>query len=300
MVKNHPVDFKEIKNLLFSGEGQQIFLTIQKDADAGAGLLKEGERLKELDGEKAKTLRLQVKENLEDASHLRFTLNAVDQKITREKRTVPLLKEFTDDLKKAGKPDSLEELVDFLIDLEIRAPRVREDKILFPIQSYATQSLQCRVQMAWCWDEILEARRSALIARAITLAHQITEIALLLQESDTIDSVRSLLTSLNLSIPERIRVYPFTGSTAEMKSILNDCVATLEQTRDAIIRLDRQRVQIKQAVNELTDCLDEDSIPQRETEIPRPFQQSTAKPEPKELQPRGNGMVYPSLHFRKK
>ena len=80
MVKNHPVDYYEIKNLLFSGEGQQIFLTIQKDADAGAGQLKEGEQLKELDGEKVKSLRLQVKENLEEASHLRFTLNAVDQK----------------------------------------------------------------------------------------------------------------------------------------------------------------------------------------------------------------------------
>ncbi|MFB3789384.1 MAG: hypothetical protein ACE15F_23740 [bacterium] len=299
-MKNHSVDFIEIKNLLFSGEGQQIFVTIQKDADAGAAQLKEGEQLKELDFEKAKTLRLQVKENLEEASHLRFTLNAVDQKINREKRAVPLLKDFCDNLKKASKPDTLEELVDFLIDLEIRTPRMREDKSLLPIQSYATQSLQCRVQLAWCWDEILEAQRSALIARAITLAHQITEIAILLQESDVIDSVRSLLTSLNLSIPEKIRLSPFMGSTAEMKSILTACIATLEQTRDAILRLDRQRDQIKHAVNELTDCLEEDSIPERETETLRPFLSPAAKPDPKEYQPRGNGMVYPSLRLRKK
>lgn len=94
------MDYLEIKNLLFSGEGQQIFLIIQRDADASNSQLKEGEQLKEIDLEKSKALRLQVKENLEEASHLRFTLNAVDQKINREKRTVPLLKEFCDSLKK--------------------------------------------------------------------------------------------------------------------------------------------------------------------------------------------------------
>jgi len=299
-VKLVSMDYLEIKNLLFSGEGQQIFLIIQRDADASNSQLKEGEQLKELDLEKSKALRLQVKENLEEASHLRFTLNAVDQKINREKRTVPLLKEFCDSLKKNGKPDTLEELVDYLIDLEVRTPYARDDKALFSIQTYATQSLQCRVQLAWCWDEVLEAHRSALIARAITLAHSLTEIAILLQESDAIDNVRSLLNSLHLSIPEKIRVSPVLGSAAEMRNILNAGITTLEQTRDAVLHLDRQRDHIKQAVNELTDCLDADSIPERKTDTPRQILQNPFLKDLKEYTPRGNGMIYPTLRFHKK
>ncbi len=250
-----------IANLLISGEAQQIYHAIQHQADTCIDLLQKAEKNKELDSNKTQSLQRQVKDNLEEASNLRFTLNTTDKKIIHEQNTNPVVKQICGVLIAAGKETTLDNLIDCLGDLDNKTSLSYEPSPLSNIRNYVVESMQNRVQMAWCYDDILEAHRSALVANMINIAHRLTEVALLLQDSDAIQEVRTMLKSLNLDVPSKVRVGSLKASPTELKKILKDGIESMQKTHQDIGRLDNQRKEMKKAVKQLNEKMGEDAKP---------------------------------------
>lgn len=279
-----------VMSLLLSGEAQQIYHAIQYQADLCLEALQKSEQNKELDANKAQTIRRQIKDNLEESSTLRFTLNTTDKKIQQEQNTNPVLKQIGSMLKESGKEDTLENLVDCLGDLKVIDPIKSQSDPLTVIRSLVCESLSHRVKMGWCYDEILDAYRSALVANMINIAHRLTEVALLLQDSKAIQEVRLMLKSLNLDVPTKVRMPTLQASPTELKKILQDGIASMYKTHEDIKHLDAQRKEMRKAVKKLNEKLGED------TDAP-----STPSPAgkmplgPKKTPEQGRGMVFPSL-----
>ena len=283
---------ESLLNLLLSGEAQQIYHAIQYQADLCMEMLQKSEQNKEIDANKAQSLRRQVKDNLEEASTLRFTLNTTDKKIQLEQNTNPILKQITGLLKETGKENNLENLVDCLGDLESGNSTINPSDPLNLIRSLVCESLKNRVEMAWCYDEILEAYRSALVGNMINVAHRLTEVALLLQDSQAIQEVRMMLKSLNLDVPAKMRIPNLQSSPTELKKILKNGIESMHKTLDDIQRLDDQRKEMKKAVKRLNEQMGNDA-----DEPPKPVQPIQKPIEPKKESP-GRGMVFPSLRKR--
>lgn len=279
-------------NLILSGESQQIYHAIQYEADLCIGELQRSELKKEIDSNKTQSLRRQVKDNLEEASTLRFTLNSIDKKIHQEQNNNPVFRQISDTLKDMGRENTIGNLVDSLGDFEIGMRRSSEADFLGVLRNLIADSLKQRIGMAWCYDEILEAHRSVLVANMINIAHRLTEVALLLQDSRAIQEVRSMLKSLNLDVPSKVRVPNLQTSPVELKKILQDGIASMQKTHEDIQRLDNQRKEMKKAVKRLNEKLGEDSDN-------RPISPTSIPPSPSpESKLQGKGMVFPTFRRR--
>ncbi|MGC9327980.1 MAG: hypothetical protein ACP5I1_10130, partial [Candidatus Hinthialibacter sp.] len=112
-----------------------------------------------------------------------------------------------------------------------------------------------RIQMAWCCDEIIEVHRSALVSNLINIAHRLTEVALILQDSQAIQEVRGMLKSLKLDLPNKARMPALQSSPAELKTLLKQGISSMQQTCEDIKRLDSQRMTMKEAVRRLHEKL---------------------------------------------
>lgn len=82
----------------------------------------------------------------------------------------------------------------------------------------------------------------------ISLAHRLTEIAIILQDNQTIQEVRSMLKSLDLTAPAKSHVPSIQGSPQELKKRLKEGIEIMRQTNQDIQKLDRQRSELKKAV----------------------------------------------------
>jgi hypothetical protein len=279
-------------NLLLSGESQQIYHAIQYEADLCLEVLQRSEHNKEIDSNKTQSLRRQVKDNLEEASTLRFTLNSIDKKIQHEQNSNPVLRQISGTLKETGLEYTIGNLVDSIGDFDINARRPNDVDFVAIVQNLLSDSLKQRIDMAWCYDDILEAHRSVLVANMINIAHRLTEVALLLQDSRAIQEVRSMLKSLNLDVPSKVRIPNIQASPMELKKILQDGIASMQKTHEDIHRLDNQRKEMKKAVKRLNEKLGEDTdnppIP------PAPISPSHS---PGSKSP-GKGMVFPTIRRR--
>lgn len=250
-----------IANLLLAGEAQQIHLAIHHQAGICIDLLHKAEQNNELDSNKTQSLTRQVKDNLEEASTLRFTLNTTDKKIQHEQNTNPVVKQICGVITAAGKEKTLDNLIDCLGDLDSKQNLSNKSNPLSLIRSLVVDSMQNRVQMAWCYDDILEAHRSALVANMINIAHRLTEVALLLQDSSAIQEVRTMLKSLNLDVPSKVRVGSLKASPTELKKILKDGIESMQTTHQDIARLDNQRKEMKKVVKQLNDKMGKETKP---------------------------------------
>lgn len=280
-----------LAHLLLSGEAQQIYHAIQYEADLCLEALQKSELSKEIDANKIQSLRRQVKDNLEESSTLRFTLNTTDKKIQQEQNTNPAFKQINGLLKETEKENTLENIVDCLARLEEKAASTPDSDSLTIVRNLVSDSLRRRIQMAWCYDEILETHRSALVANMINIAHRLTEVALLLQDSRAIQEVRLMLKSLNLDVPSKVRIPNFENSPQELKKILQDGIASMQKTHEDIQRLDHQRKEMKKAVKRLNEKLgnDADDTSHR-SQISTPVPPGSNTP--------NKGMAFPTLRRR--
>lgn len=278
-------------HLLFSGEAQQIYHTIQYEADLCLSTLQRSEQNKEIDTNKIQSLRRQIKDNLEESSTLRFTLNATDKKIQLEQNTNPVCKQINGLLKESEKENTLENTIDCLITLEGRNTSSSESGPYTILRNLISDSLRHRIKMAWCFDEILDAHRNAQIANMINVAHRLTEVALLLQDSHAIQEVRAMLKSLNLDVPAKVRIPTAHSSPQELKKILQDGIASMQKTHEDIQRLDQQRKEMKKAVKRLNEKLGEDT---NDTSLRAQIPLST----PTDPKIPSKGMVFPRIRRR--
>jgi hypothetical protein len=114
--------------------------------------------------------------------------------------------------------------VDCLGDLKIIDPIKSQSDPLTVIRSLVCESLSYRVKMGWCYDEILDAYRSALVANMINIAHRLTEVALLLQDSKAIQEVRQMLKIAKSGCTDQSENATLQASPAELKKILQDAL----------------------------------------------------------------------------
>ena len=285
--------FESFTALLFLGEAQRIFLSIQDEADLCMEILQKSEINKEIDSNKTQTLRRQVKESLDEASTLRFTLQSADKKIQQEQNSNTLVKQICSQIKESGEENNLESLMDGLgigEEKDKKGIHSSQPDPLIVIRALVIDSLRHRVQMAWCYDEILEVHRSALMANLISLAHRLTEVALLLQDSQAIQEVRRMLKSLHLDVPNKARIPSLQANPGELKKILTDGIFTMHKTHEDIQRLDVQRNEMKKAVKRLNEKLGDD------TSNTNPFTSLRSSPDaPKSKEDLvGRKMVFPT------
>jgi hypothetical protein len=290
VASNEP-KLENLADLFFASEAQQIYHTVQYEADVTIQKIHQAEKSIELDLEKGKSLRGRVKENLEEASALRFTLNTVDRKIQREKNTDPIIKKHCDDRRRQGLEVTLETLIDYLDEVEQNQLALRAQRTIATMEPLLTESIENRVKIAWCLDGILEVQRSILVDRMISMAHRLTEIAILLQDNQTIQDVRKMLKSLDLTIPPKSTNMPsLKGSPQELKNALKEGIQTMEKTNQDIQKLDNQRQDLKQAIREYGGELGSDPI---DTGPVQPIQQpvhESSKKQPKNRS--GGGMAF--------
>ncbi|MBN2329727.1 MAG: hypothetical protein JXR73_21480 [Candidatus Omnitrophica bacterium] len=280
---------ESISQLLLEGEANQIYKAIQRHADICLDLLQKSENSHEIEAIKSQSLRRQIKDTLSEASNLRFTLHTNDKKIQQEQKNNPDLRKITEKIRAAGQTNTMETLADYLGDLdEIQSPPKKPDP-LYMIRSLVVSSLKNRIQMAWCCDEIIEVHRSALVGNLINIAHRLTEVALILQDSQVIQEVRAMLKSLKLDLPAKSRMPTLQSSPAELKSMLKQGIASMQKTYEDIKTMDSQRIAMKEAVKKLNEKLggiSDEAIPSTEQTKPK------AVSIDEESQKR---MVYPTL-----
>ncbi|MFH1742304.1 MAG: hypothetical protein ABIH23_25140 [bacterium] len=242
--------------ILLTGEAQQIYHAIQHEADVTLNLLRDSVTHKEVNPEKVRNYTNRVKERLNQVSTLKTSLHGVDRKLDRWKKTDPLLKRYSEILKANAIEDSLDNLVEFLVKAEKRPIAPDQFKALPMIQTNVSQSLNCRIEISWIWNEILGIRRLVLVGHVMILADRLTDIAIALKDNQALERVRSILQQLDFTAPPTQPRPALDLPLDELKKMLLDGIAELEKTCESIQRLNEDRREIKETTSQLKDTLE--------------------------------------------
>ncbi|MGI6457461.1 MAG: hypothetical protein ACOX5R_17840 [bacterium] len=238
-------------DLLINKDGQAIYSHVQYSAQDCLSGLKEAIQNKEVDREHQICVESAVQEELSEAGELRFSLNTIDNRIRREKNNSVPLRNHIRDAVKNGQVDNHELLIGLLgqkdqdgIDQEVL-------QAVHCLRVDINQSLRYRIQMTWCWDEVINQHRQILIQQAVVLGHGLTEIAILLQSSEAIEKVREILCSLDLNVPRENPDPTLPSGTKDLHKFLTDGIARLDRIHDHVVRIDQQKGTLQRAQCEL-------------------------------------------------
>ncbi len=259
-----------LADLLMNGQAQDIYIAIRGSADNCIQNIEQAESLEEIDITKGERIRSTIEEEMIEISGLRTSLQTVDNKLKREKESRAALQRYINEQKKQGKDNNLRLLQETL---------VLADTTKFPneigvsirgLRREIFHSLRIRVQITWCWDEILGSYRELMVLRSVSIGNQLTNIALSLQDDEAIGQVRELLLSLDLKISDdRQRDFSLPDSPDALWKQLAEGINTLEKFHSRITRLDKQRRELQTVQEDLrkkassTDT--KSSLPSRKT-----------------------------------
>lgn len=252
--------------ILLNEEGHSIFGYIQVSAKNCLADLTEALTHKEVNEDKLTEIEQSVSQELKDADDFRVTLIAIDARIGREKQINPVLNRYISEEVRKGRPNDNELLYDLLNPpphSPMEAGILRTVEVLRPD---ANQSLRYRLQMTWCWDEILSEHRKLSVSRVIFLGHILTEGALLLQDSTTTHKVREILSSLEIKIPKEPLQFQLPSGTMELRNLLVNGSRKLERTHRHIVRLDQQRQCLRESQETMTRQIE--TLSKRKTQEP--------------------------------
>ncbi|HOE12033.1 MAG TPA: hypothetical protein PKJ23_11470 [bacterium] len=240
-----------IAEILLTGTAQVIHQAIADEADIASQMLHSPEMQNVADATTIRDYLERVRGQANRASVLRNRLQSIDHKIHVGRQRDPLLKEYSGELEARRCVHTLDALIEFLVRLKSEPDASRRYKSLPLVQKDVSQSLRCRIEMAWNWDDILEVRRIFLVKCAMKMADQLTQIAIQIKDDEAIRRVRTLLKKLHITIPTHDDLPDLNLPMEDLREILLKGIASLERSYESIRRLDTHREEIRNTVSAL-------------------------------------------------
>ena len=250
-----------LTDVILTGSAQEIYQLIQYEADSAIQYIRGAEQQNEIPPTKTKRYLQRLKKRLEEASHLRISLNKADRSIELAKKTDPILRKYALEISKAKTRDTLETLVDFLASLRTGSTRPSLLQTLPQIQMTIGHSLESRIKMAWHVNEILGIRRLFSIDHIIALTDRLTDIAILLENDKIIQYVETVLSKLNIPQSSKQPSQTLDLPIEQLKTILRESVMEIEQTYENIQVLNAQKQEIQKVTVHLNEMQDKSKIP---------------------------------------
>jgi hypothetical protein len=238
-----------IAEILLTGTAQVIHQAIADEADIASQMLHSPEMQNVADATTIRDYLERVRGQANRASVLRNRLQSIDHKIHVGRQRDPLLKEYSAELEARRRAHTLDALIEFLLRLKSEPDVLRRYKSLPLVQKDVSQSLRCRIEMAWDWDDILEVRRIFLVKYAMKMADQLTQIAVQIKDDEAIRKVRTLLKKLHITIPTHDDLPDLELPIEDLREILLKGIASLERSYESIRRLDTHREEIRNTVS---------------------------------------------------
>ncbi|HPA47161.1 MAG TPA: hypothetical protein PLG59_08740 [bacterium] len=272
----------DVGEILLTGQAQLIHGTIQQEANIATQMLHSPETQKLADATTIRDYLERVKGQLDRASVLRNSLQSADHKIHLGRQHDPLLKQYSAELDDRHCAHTLHALIEFLMRLKSEPDVLRRNKSLPLVQRDVSESLQCRIEMAWNWDDILEVRRIFLVKYAMKMADQLTQIAVQIKDNKAIEKVRALLKKLHVTIPTHEDLPDLDLPMEDLMEILLRGIASLEASYEGIHRLDAHREEIRNTVNTLKEM-------SKRNDSPGASEQGVSKDRPNLVQSNRNG-----------
>ncbi len=219
-------------SLLLNEDGPKIFYYIELTANSCTDFLITIKKKGEVDDAFVDRWLDRVKANHRIAGELRFRLKTADNQIQQRKKSNFSYRRLLTALKAQGVEDNNSlifqliergELDDFPSDIVSFAHE------LFP---NLKESMTGRIEMLGCWEVILDAARKVLVERLVILSHKLTEVAIQLQEDESIEKVRALLAEFQVMMPKTVDIGELPDDPMALKQILDDGIAELVDIRE--------------------------------------------------------------------
>lgn len=244
-------------DMVFNSEAATIYEYIQDHGNNCNSTLKAALKNEDIDQEKYDKLHERVMADMRLAGEIRFSLNTVDNRLRRSRQGRFEYRRFASEMKSKGHEDNLALLLKVLED---SGGLVYPEPIFEFVESLAADinlSLNYRIELIETWDEILRILREVMVEHLIRLSHQITEVALQLQDSDTIQMIRELFSQLDLKVPLPSKAPPSREDPLSMKTRLDEDVQEVDQSKDHIEQLDQQRSDLQRVKKKLVQKMEE-------------------------------------------
>ncbi len=243
----------DFPQLLIKSSSHRIFEAIQNEANLSFSVLSEAKEKQEIDSQKAEVHTRFLNYNFEDVRKFCSALHKVEDDIERKKTNFKLFSQLYQKVIGSGNEDSIDVLADILVKLK-QQPRIFQNhKILVLLEKEVSRSLEYRIRLARCWNDILTLRRILAINHIMILTDQMTDIAMELDDEETIQFVKSILNSLDLSFPSRTRPTVSNLSVPELKKLLHRGIIDLKETYQTIERINQQSKKIEETIQQLQE-----------------------------------------------
>ena len=259
------VTIENVFQLVVSGDGTEIHQAIFYSAQSCLKSLEESLAEKEVDMEFSEHVRKNVQDEMGSSTELRFSLTKVDNQIKKEEKVNVPLKQFLDKNKLTGKKT----LELFFQDIAEN----REDGFLYTneifntLHSLVIESYRHRIQFTSCWDNILTEHRKVVVSRATMTGQRVSTIALILQNDETIQLVRTMLEEMDITIPPETHFFSLPKKADELRALLMKGIQTINEQHKKIEEIDKQREELRETHEQLIEVVGEgDGMACREEE----------------------------------
>ncbi|MEW6237449.1 MAG: hypothetical protein AB1656_18865 [Candidatus Omnitrophota bacterium] len=239
---------------LISGVAQQIRDAISYESDKTAAKLDEAKSYRAIGDEKISHYASLMAGAMTKTTNIMALLMQADRKIQKNMNADPILKQYSERLKKYRREDSILARMDYMDEQNIRSAAPIHRKIAASIRLDICQALKYRIEMGGIWHKIAEIRRSIMVEYTIFLAQHLTAIAIVLQDDRTIDGIRSILKNLHLSLPPYQSPAMLEPSPEELRRKLREGIEEIERTYHDLQLLDEEQNEIKTVLRQLSEA----------------------------------------------
>lgn len=242
-------------SLLLNEDGPKIYYFIEISANSCTDFLLSIKKKGEVDDAFIDRWMDRVKANHRVAGELRFRLKTADNRIQQRKKSNFSYRRLLTALRAQGIEDN-NSLIFQLLE--------RSDSDDFPADIIAfahdlfpdlRDSMTGRIEMLGCWEVILDAARKVLVERLVIMSHKLTEIAIQLQEDESIEKVRALLAEFQVMMPRTVDIGELPTDPMALKSILDEGIAELDMIRENLHALNEHQNTLEMVRDQLDEQL---------------------------------------------
>ncbi|MDP8242445.1 MAG: hypothetical protein P9L94_00080 [Candidatus Hinthialibacter antarcticus] len=242
-------------SLLLNEDGPKIYYYIEVSANSCTNFLNSIKKKGEVDEAFIDRWMDRVKANHRIAGELRFRLKTADNRIQQRKKSNFSYRRLLTALRTQGIEDNnslIFQLLERADSDDFPADIVAFAQDLFPD---LRDSMTGRIEILGCWEVILDAARKVLVERLVILSHKLTEVAIQLQEDESIEKVRALLSEFQVMMPRTVDLGELPTDPMELKAILDEGIAELDTIRVNLHALNEHQDTLEKVKTQLDDQL---------------------------------------------
>lgn len=245
----------DLHSLLMNEDGVKIYFFIESSANSCIDFLTLVRKKGEVDEAFVERWLDRVKSNHRIAGELRFRLKTADNHIQKRKKSNFAYRRLATAFKAQGIEDNnslLLQLLERSESSEVPPDITAFVRDLFP---ELRDSLSGRIEMLGCWEVILDAARKVLVERLVIMSHKLTEIAIQLQEEESIEQVRALLAEFQVMMPRTVDLGDLPTNPLELKQMLDEGITELDSIRENLHALNEHQETIQRVKDQLGEQL---------------------------------------------